>query len=353
MSPESVERVDPATSGSPWREEHLARYREMVRRGGAAGTVLDVACGTGSGSALLLEHGAHRLIAADRAGGAVATAHDRLAGFGEQSPSEQSPSEQRPSEQGPFERTGEERAGAEHQEQRPGERRPGEKRVGEECAGEGRAGEEGGPGAFFLAIRCDGTRLPVATRTVDAVACFETLEHVDDDEAFLAELHRVLRVGGRLFLSTPNALVTNPEGGAPANPYHVREYEPGVLDRRVEPYFEREWAGGQHVPEGYGPAPFLPSFRRNELGFADRWRFLRWRIFLRMPALRDAMHRAATGYPFYPGVDDYTFRERDRERAHVQYLVLRRRSRVHRGEAHVHRREGAAKAGRSDTGDRR
>lgn len=347
MSPESAERVDPATSGSPWREEHLARYREMVRRGGAAGTVLDLACGTGSGSALLLEHGARRLIAADRAERAVATARDRLAGFGEcgeHPPSEQGPSEQWPLEQPPSEQPPSDRAGAEC---------AGDERMGEERVGEEGVGEEVGPGAFFLVIRCDGMRLPVATGTVDAVACFETLEHVDDDEAFLAELHRVLRVDGRLFLSTPNALVTNPDGGAPANPYHVREYEPGVLDRRVEPYFEREWAGGQHVPEGYGPAPFLPSFRRNELSFADRWRFLRWRILLRMPALRDAMHRAATGYPFYPRVDDYTFRAGDRERAHVQYLVLRPRSRVHRPESHVHGRECDAKARRSDIGDRR
>lgn len=257
---EAVERVDADAVGPPWSQEHLARYLEMVRRGGAAGTVLDIACGSGFGSRMLAEEGAHRLVAADLAREAVVAARSSLSGVG------------RPS----------------------------------------------------LAVRCDGTALPLAGGSVDAVACFETLEHVPDAEALLRDIRRVLGPGGRLFLSTPNGRITNPDGGEPRNPFHVREWTPEELDALVEPLFEVEFAGGQHLPEEYGVAPFLPSFRRGELDLRGRLEFLGWRILLRLPAVRDGLHRFFTGYPFFPGVEDYTFRVEDRERAHVQYLVLRK-----------------------------
>jgi SAM-dependent methyltransferase len=50
-------------------------------------------------------------------------------------------------------------------------------------------------------IRYDGTRLPLADRSVDAACTWIVLNHVVDDNALhalLRELHRVLRPGGRL-----------------------------------------------------------------------------------------------------------------------------------------------------------
>jgi SAM-dependent methyltransferase len=50
----------------------------------------------------------------------------------------------------------------------------------------------------------DGQRLPFADREFEAVVVVDMLEHVGDDRAFLAELYRVLRPGGRLVVNTPH-----------------------------------------------------------------------------------------------------------------------------------------------------
>ncbi|HWJ97854.1 MAG TPA: glycosyltransferase [Acidimicrobiales bacterium] len=51
----------------------------------------------------------------------------------------------------------------------------------------------------------DLAALPHADEVFDVVLCSEVLEHVADDAAALAELHRVLRPGGRLLVSVPHA----------------------------------------------------------------------------------------------------------------------------------------------------
>jgi SAM-dependent methyltransferase/uncharacterized protein YbaR (Trm112 family) len=55
------------------------------------------------------------------------------------------------------------------------------------------------------AIQADGARLPLRDGTVDFLFCTETLEHIADPRAAMAEFVRVLKPGGRLMVQSPNA----------------------------------------------------------------------------------------------------------------------------------------------------
>jgi SAM-dependent methyltransferase len=66
-------------------------------------------------------------------------------------------------------------------------------------------GCEGKLRARANAVIADGLRLPLADESVDRVICTEVLEHVPDDRALVAELGRVLRPGGTMAISVPDA----------------------------------------------------------------------------------------------------------------------------------------------------
>jgi 2-polyprenyl-3-methyl-5-hydroxy-6-metoxy-1,4-benzoquinol methylase len=85
----------------------------------------------------------------------------------------------------------------------------------------------------------DARQLTFSSGAFDAVTCFEVIEHIEDDESLLASVARVLRPGGWLILSTPNALVDVLFDAVRKEKYeyHVNSLAPRELARRVGRHF--------------------------------------------------------------------------------------------------------------------
>jgi len=146
--PEAVERIAPGFFPAPFEREHVARYK-WACRWIAGRVVLDVACGTGYGAAILRAAGARRVVSLDVSRDALRFGASRYA---------------------------------------------------------------------LLPVGSDAHQLPVRTASCDAVVSLETIEHLRDPGAFAKELCRILRPGGELLLSTPNA-----RRSLGTNPYHLNE----------------------------------------------------------------------------------------------------------------------------------
>jgi SAM-dependent methyltransferase len=85
----------------------------------------------------------------------------------------------------------------------------------------------------------DVTSLAYPDNYFTGAVCLEVFEHVQDHEALLREVVRVLAPGGMLVLSTPNKQVWSPGRNEPINPWHVREFDREEFGHLVE----------MHLPE--------------------------------------------------------------------------------------------------------
>ena len=129
------------------------------------------------------------------------------------------------------------------------------------------------PRANLRFLQGDARALPLADASVDAVVSFETIEHFDGQEAFLSEIHRVLRPDGQVIISTPDRDIYSPSS-APPNEYHVRELSRvefvALLHRHfshVELLLQRPIIGSALMPEGATPADPLVFDRRGPTHF--------------------------------------------------------------------------------------
>ena len=181
--PGNSERLDLGKVHGKRYLEHLGRYEFAAQfvRGQA---VLDVACGTGYGAPVLIAAGAKRYRGVDISREAIEIAERRYKVAPEIS----------------FE-------------------------LGDAC-------------------RLDG----IEDGTIDLVVSFETIEHLARPGQFLTGLRRVLAPGGMLILSTPNRAVRNPSGNlnsTPANPFHLREWNPNEFTQLLRDFFTVEEVLGQ------------------------------------------------------------------------------------------------------------
>jgi SAM-dependent methyltransferase len=83
--------------------------------------------------------------------------------------------------------------------------------------------------------------LPFPDGRFDLVVCFEVIEHVEGQDAAIAELDRVLAPDGMLAISSPNRGVY-PSG----NPHHRHEYVPDELEEALRRRFAHVELRRQH-----------------------------------------------------------------------------------------------------------
>ncbi len=105
------------------------------------------------------------------------------------------------------------------------------------------------PCVSFQANPADRTSIEAGS--VDLIASFETIEHVEGTDSLLREFVRVLRPDGTLIVSTPNALGLTP--------YHVHDFDVSSFERALSRWFTIEaWYGQLPVDEVYD-APLPPG----------------------------------------------------------------------------------------------
>jgi SAM-dependent methyltransferase len=96
-------------------------------------------------------------------------------------------------------------------------------------------------------VRGNLAALPLRSASVDVVANLQVIEHLWDQEGFLAECRRVLRPGGVLLITTPNRITFSPGRDTPLNPFHTRELSGAEMDELlVAAGFGVEFLGGVH-----------------------------------------------------------------------------------------------------------
>jgi SAM-dependent methyltransferase len=72
----------------------------------------------------------------------------------------------------------------------------------------------------------------------DVVISFQVIEHIQDDKAYMSEIHRVLKPGGKFIFTTPNRLMS-----LTRNPFHIREYIQSDYEQLCTKYTSFELKG--------------------------------------------------------------------------------------------------------------
>lgn len=84
----------------------------------------------------------------------------------------------------------------------------------------------------------------IADNSFDYAVTFQVIEHIHDDKTFVSEIHRVLKPGGMLLLTTPNRPMS-----LTRNPWHIREYSANELKALVAGSFSKVEVKGVYGSE--------------------------------------------------------------------------------------------------------
>lgn len=112
-----------------------------------------------------------------------------------------------------------------------------------------------------------------ADNTFDYIVTFQVIEHIQNDDLFIKEAHRVLRPGGKLLLTTVNKIFS-----LTRNPWHVREYHAADLRALMARYFPTVETRGIH-----GNHKVMTYYEQNKESVKKLTRFDIFNLQYRLP----------------------------------------------------------------------
>jgi SAM-dependent methyltransferase len=113
----------------------------------------------------------------------------------------------------------------------------------------------------------------IADNTFDFAVTFQVIEHIQDDKTFISEIHRVLKPGGTLFLTTPNRTMS-----LTRNPWHIREYTAAELASQVGKSF-----GKVEIKGVFGSPVVMEYHERNKASVQRITKFDILKLQYRLP----------------------------------------------------------------------
>jgi ubiquinone/menaquinone biosynthesis C-methylase UbiE len=160
----------------------------------------------------------------------------------------------------------------------------------------------------------DGTAMKFPDHYFDKIVSFETIEHTTSYRKMLAEFARVLKPGGMLILSTPNAAITSPDGVI-GNPYHTQEFRLEELKNLLGEAFSKYSMYGQRY------CRYDKKSVSKTVGFLLEKLFLSFGIRKLPYSWRSGFMKLLTGLPLYPRPEDFLL-ETDENKIKHQSPVL-------------------------------
>ena len=120
-----------------------------------------------------------------------------------------------------------------------------------------------------LDLVADGHRLPFRSGTVGRIVCTGVLEHVEEPTQVVAEMARVLRPAGRVYIAVPFMQGFHPGGGTQQD---FQRYTHVGLLRLLSPFRITEWGISG------GPSATLAWILREYLALAFGWNRVLYRM---------------------------------------------------------------------------
>ncbi len=147
-------------------------------------------------------------------------------------------------------------------------------------------------------LQGDASQLPFDDDTFERVVSFETIEHLQAQEAMLKEIRRVLKPDGCLLISSPDKKHYSDETGY-QNPYHVKELYREQFEQMLHKHFPQVRLWGQRLQFGSMIWPLDRAIDRGDLQILDAEKTVR-----PLACLKPMYELALCGQEELPAMDD-------------------------------------------------